>query len=45
MIWIGRLGFDRNLALTEVPLSTAEKRGLVRRRLLPGRLRTKEPRT
>jgi hypothetical protein len=45
VIWDGALVFDRILALMEVPLSTAEKRGLVRRRLRPGRLQTKEPRT
>ena len=45
VIWDGALVFDRILALMEVPLSTAEKRGLVRRRLLTGRLQTKEPRT
>ena len=43
--WNGALVFDRNPALTEVPPSTAEERRLVRRRLLPGRLQTKEPRT
>ena len=35
MTWNGALVFDRNSALTEIRQITAEKRGLVRRRLLP----------
>ena len=44
MIYNRALVFDRNLASTEVRPSTSEDRGLVRRRLLPGRIQECEQR-